>query len=387
MSKRTTVAFATAGAVAGVVGLGVLAMPAGAGPNPTLPEISAEQLVESVFKASPAALGGTVQVENNLGLPSGLPNMPAALSGDSRGQVWTDGQGRVRVSLPSSGGELSYVNDGSTSWLWDSADRSVRKSDNGAARARHDLPELADAEHQAELANPVSAAKQVVSAVQEYSTVAVDGTATVAGRSAYEVVLTPKPTERTLLREVRVAVDAELRLPLRFSVLANGTDQPVLQVGFSELTVGQQDPGLFQFSVPAGATVTEEGAEQDQQDQQKQQEQQRRHEQAPFQAFGSGWDTVLAGRMPAEALSGSPDAQDADAQDADGRDADGRDADARGQSPAALLKQVGKQVSGEWGQGVLVSTAVANALITDDGRVAVGAVPEQVLVETIGQLK
>ncbi len=91
--------------------------------------------------------------------------------------------------------------------------------------------------------------------------------------------------------------------------------------------------------------------------------------------------------MPAEALSGSPDAQDADAQDADGRDADGRDADARGQSPAALLKQVGKQVSGEWGQGVLVSTAVANALITDDGRVAVGAVPEQVLVETIGQLK
>ena len=58
-----------------------------------------------------------------------------------------------------------------------------------------------------------------------------------AGRDAYELVLTPAPTERTLLREVRVAVDAEKRMPLQLTVLAAGSTEPALQVGFTELNV------------------------------------------------------------------------------------------------------------------------------------------------------
>ena len=71
-------------------------------------------------------------------------------------------------------------------------------------------------------------------------TVAVDGTAEVAGRAAYQLVLTPLPTERTLLREVRVAVDAETRQPLQLTVLAQGSGEPALQVGFSETTARRQ---------------------------------------------------------------------------------------------------------------------------------------------------
>ena len=79
-----------------------------------------------------------------------------------------------------------------------------------------------------------------------------DGTAEVAGRPAYELVLTPKPTERTLLREVRIAVDAEKRMPLRLTVLANGSADPALQVGFTELAVRPAGPGAVHLHPAAG---------------------------------------------------------------------------------------------------------------------------------------
>ncbi|MBA3906768.1 MAG: outer membrane lipoprotein carrier protein LolA, partial [Pseudonocardiales bacterium] len=49
------------------------------------------------------------------------------------------------------------------------------------------------------------------------------------------------------------------------------------------------------------------------------------------------------------------------------------------------LAGLGTPVNGSWGKGRLISTAVANAIVTDDGRVAVGAVPEQVLSETLSR--
>ena len=68
-------------------------------------------------------------------------------------------------------------------------------------------------------------------------------------------MLTPLPTERTLLREVRVAVDAETRQPLQLTVLAQGSGEPALQVGFSEIAYGPQDASLFTFTPPPGTTV------------------------------------------------------------------------------------------------------------------------------------
>ena len=41
-------------------------------------------------------------------------------------------------------------------------------------------------------------------------------------------------------------------MPLRLTVLAAGLDRPALQVGFTDLTFGPQDPALFTFTPPAG---------------------------------------------------------------------------------------------------------------------------------------
>src|SRR5690606_39836504 len=92
-----------------------------------------------------------------------------------------------------------------------------------------------------------------VARLTEHSTITVDGTAMVADRPAYELVLPPQPTERTVLREVKVAVDAETRLPLRFEVMGNGSTEPIFSLGFTEFTVGAQPERPFEFTPPKDA--------------------------------------------------------------------------------------------------------------------------------------
>jgi hypothetical protein len=183
--------------------------------------------------------------------------------------------------------------------------------------------------------------------------VTVDGTGYVAGRPVYQLVLTPAPTERTLLREVRVAVDLVLRVPLQFTVLANGSADPALQIGFSDLNVGTQDPALFQFTPPEGVTVQRH-------DPSKNEPSPGRFEsgQGKIRTQGDGWDTVVLGQLP----RAGPDQQ---------------------RGPLAMVQQIGRPTSGPWGNGWVVQTAVVTVLVASDGRVAVGAVPQQVLDEAL----
>lgn len=371
--RRVTVVAAAVGVVAGVAGLGVLAMPAGAGPAPELPAVEAEALVESVLTAKPAAFGGAVSVSNDLGVP-GISGLPQLSDGDSKLRVWTDGAGRVRVQLPAGDSERTFVDDGQTGWLWDSADQQVTKLAHGELEE----PKLQlDPNAPQVPADPVAVAREAVAKIKEFSDVSVDGTARVADRPAYELVLTPKPTERTVLREVRVAVDSELRIPLRFEVLTNGTAAPAVQIGFSELTVGPQDAALFSFTPPPGAKVSEPELREPTAEEKALAE--GAFAEANPQVIGEGWDQVLAARIPADALKGVAERQAGREWE---RGRPDQDVDVQG-----LLKQLGKQVSGPWGSGTLITTRVGSALVADDGRVAAGAVPEQVLVEAIGQVK
>jgi outer membrane lipoprotein-sorting protein len=350
-SRRTALSFAAVGTVAGVAGLVLLASPAGAGEAPpALPAIGADQLVESVLTAEVPALSGSVELENNLGLP--IPGLPGSMGGDMGGdsgvRVYADGNGRGRLSVPDRHGETTVVNDGKTLWVWSSEDQSVLKVPNADGHGQPPETKVAD---------PATAARDLVDAMQADSTVDVDGTARVATRPVYQLVLTPKPTERTLLREVRVSVDSQTRVPLQLEVLANGQADPALKVGFTEFATGPQDPGLFRFTPPEGATVSEHEPGEE------------RGAKSPGQLFseldlktvGKGWDTVLTGKLPEGALSM---------------------AEAEG-GPGQLLGSIGKEVHGDFGTGWVISTKVGTALFTEDGRVAIGAVPQQVLTEAL----
>jgi outer membrane lipoprotein-sorting protein len=342
--RKATLGVAVAGVVAGAVALGLIAAPAGAGQSPVLPATTADALVQSVMTAQVPAMSGAVQIDNNLGLPA-IPGLPQAGDGKSQIRVWTDGNNRSRISVPSAGAEQTIVDDGTTLFAWDSSDRTVVEHS-----LKSDEHKAMDKARQQDL-DPATAAKDLVSAVRATSTVSVDGTDMVAGRSAYDLVLTPKPSERTLLREVRIAVDSQTRIPLRLTVLANNTDTPAVQVGFTSVDIGAQDPALFKFTVPAGATVSN-GDDTDQ------------HSAAIANAtapkiVGSSWDTVLVATLP-------------------------KSTGTEGDQALNLVRRFGTAVHGTWGSGWVISTDVGNALLTSDGRVAAGFVPQQVLIEALG---
>ncbi|GAA3064494.1 LolA family protein [Actinokineospora globicatena] len=351
--KRTALTVAAAGTAAGVAGLVLIASPAGANEAPpVLPPVSAEALVQSVIDADTPALAGAVELRNNIGLP--IPGLPAGSSDEELARVYTDGQGRGRIALKQGGGERTFVQDGTTTWLWNSADKSVTKY---TSEGKDDAEE--------KLADPATAARDLVELIKKDSTVTVDGTARVADRAAYQLVLTPKPTERTLLREVRIAIDAQTRVPLRLEVLANGQSDPALRIGFTEFSTGAQDPALFTFTPPPGAKVIE-----GKKDDTNKEEHEELFRSADLKVVGEGWDVVATGRVPAALLSAQiPQSGER-----------GGPLDA-----TSILKKLGKEVSGSFGTGYVISTKVGTALVTTDGRVAVGAVPQQVLVDALGQ--
>ncbi|AGM09430.1 DUF2092 domain-containing protein [Amycolatopsis keratiniphila] len=355
--KRKAITAAVVGTALGVGGLAVVAMPATAGDAPVLPQISAEELVQSTLNAKPSAFDGKVKVSNDLGLPqvgSTLPGV-SALDVDSA-QISTDGAGKSKVSLTEGSSQQTIVRNGQTVWEYSSKDNSATKVT---------IPDGLAKEHQEKSkdVDPATVASELLGKVRESSTIAVSGTASVANRSAYELVLTPKPTERTLLREIRVAIDDQTRLPLRVTVLANGTSSPALEVSFSEINFAAQPASNFEFTPPKGAKVTEKTAEVDPKNRELAEQ-----AKSDLKVVGDGWDTAITGKIPADAL-----AKAGQAKDEEGRQVD----------PKALLSRFAKPVSGAWGSGWLVTTKVGSGVLTDDGRYAVGAVPEQVLFEAL----
>lgn len=356
-SRKTALSFAAAGTAAGVVGLVLIATPAGAGEAPpALAPISAETLVQSVLDLKVPAFAGTVEVQNNLGLP--IPGMPSSQGDGKAAEVWSDGTGKARLAVPGRQSETTIVDDGTTVWVWNSEDRTVTK-------VPHD-ENVADKPLEGKFADPAQAAAELVTAMQEDSTVTVDGTARVADRPVYQLVLTPKPTEKTVLREIRVSVDSELRIPMSVEVLANGQADPALKVGFTKFSATQQDPSLFTFTPPAGATVTEKAVT----DEIHGQGVEEWIAQADLKTVGRGWDIVATGKVPADAL--------AEAEGMSGRS---------GQNMFALLGTIGREVHGDFGTGYVISASVGTAIITEDGKIAVGAVPEQVVIDAVKTVK
>lgn len=371
--------------------------PSAAPATAALPAISADQLISSIRQASPTALAGTVQLDFRLG----LPGTAGAEDNPRTARVWADGWDRQRISLPYPDGERTVVDDGATVWVWNSITRSVTTapaptssltlSTVTALPAMTGMPS-GPRQHGASrggqlMTNPVQAASAVLSMLRPDSIVRLDPDATVAHRAAYQLVLDPVPTERTLLREVRVAVDGQTRQPLEVSVLANGSAEPALRIGFTQVSFGPQDPALFEFTPPRGVQVRPAAAPPA-----------RGGAADPAGAppglvnaapswggqvdsavIGVGWDTVLVRQMHP---TGRPHCAAA-APSATGVASEGPPE----QPPAVgtVLAGASRPISGPWGHGQLVSSSIGNVVITSDGRMATGAVPAQVLIEALTQ--
>lgn len=348
-----------AAAVPAVVAAASLTSQAGAA---DLPDKSPEDVLAMLADHSVEAFSGSFAQASDLGLPA-LPGGLAGpggqggeeiaeavelLTGDHTGRVYVGGDA-ARLQVMDSFSERDLVRNGDEVWLYDSRDNSA---------VHLTLPDHAGypghpgagAPGAAPMPEEMAAKFVEVAGPSTELTVADD--VSVAGRDAYELVMTPR-TDGTLVGSVAIAVDGETGFPLRVTVEARGQEDPAFELAYTSFTLGEPDAARFEFTPPAGATVEEKSLPDAE------------GHWAPYPdatapsapagpmptVVGEDWESVVVLPTGAADLAADP-----------------------------MLAQVTKPVDG----GRLLSTALVNVLIADDGRVLVGSVPVERLQAVAG---
>ncbi|MFF8882586.1 LolA family protein [Streptomyces flaveolus] len=377
-AARYVVPVAVMGVAAATIGLVPALADSG---DPDLPEVTAQQLIEKIARSDVQQLSGTVRISTDLGLPdlgglesglmSGMSGGPGAGGGDEGSsadpsakltglltgthtlRVAADGPDRQKLSLLENAAEYSLIHDGKDVWGYDSKSNEVYHStaEAGAGRPAEKAP-----------TTPKDFTEQALKAVDDTTSVTVDGTAHVAGRDAYRLVIKPRQSGSTV-GAISVAVDAKTGMPLKFTLTPSSGGAAVVDAGFTQVSFAKPDASTFDFTPPKGAKVTEGD------------ETPKAPEQAPGQRHTTGGDL---------------------AEDLDGLEVIGEgwnsiatfDTGGQGLPTASaggdlggFLGSLGDQVKGDFGSGTVFKTRLVNALITDDGKVYAGAVTKDALVK------
>ncbi|MGZ4125553.1 MAG: LolA family protein [Actinomycetota bacterium] len=251
ISTRRRIGVGAIVAALAVAGFGVSNVRAD--PTPDLPSIAADQLLSSTLSAlaHPFTISGDVSTHLDLGIPQlpssfGGPVGPVAfVIGDQRFRVWRSPDG-LRVAHLLDLGEQDVVANATDAWYWDSSTMTaVHLALAPGATNAPAVPGSLDF---------LSIARRAIGAVAPYADLSVEGTAVVAGRPCYELVLTPT-SGISLVGRIAVAIDAQTRLPLRLQVFARGSDTSAIQGGFTSVSYDPIDPAMFTFAPPPGTTV------------------------------------------------------------------------------------------------------------------------------------
>ncbi|MFX4272629.1 LolA family protein [Propionibacteriaceae bacterium Y1685] len=337
---------------AAMIAVGAIALSPSAQADPALPPRTAEELVADVLAAEHDTYSGTVSTTSELGLPdlSGLGEgggiAQQLLTGSHTARVWADGADKQRLALPDGNAETVAIRNGDTGWLWSSAEQTATRLDTSESGQHTQKPS----------GTPAELARTVLAEVGKTSKVTTSSTSTVADRAAYDLVV--QPTQQgTKIDKVVIAIDGVTHLPLQVQVFGVGVAEPSIEVGFTDISFTRPDAKLFEFTPPPGATV------EDAPDHEKHGEPGTKGDDRSGKpgkdveptVTGDGWVTVAV-----TDLGENGDREDQQAQ------------------IDALLGQL-PEVSGSWGRGRLFEGPLFSAVITDDGRVAAGAVTPDLL--------
>ncbi|MFJ8947756.1 outer membrane lipoprotein carrier protein LolA [Streptomyces sp. NPDC102395] len=391
VGRRKAVRYVVPVTVVGVAAATIGLVPALADSgDPDLPKITAQQLIQKIAASDVQQLSGTVKITTDLGLPdlggleSGLLSGAAGKKGDGSSadpsakltelaagthtlRVAADGPDRQKLSLLENAAEYSVIHNGKDVWGYDSASNQVYHSTAEEGRDGDD----------AAPATPKDFADEALKAVDDTTSVTVDGTVRVAGRDAYKLLVKPKQSGSTV-GAISVAVDAKTGLPLKFTLTPAAGGAAVVDVGFTQVTFARPAASTFDFTPPKGAKVTE-GDEDGPAG---------LGDKAPGQPGKAPGHEGLPGKAPEEGLG----------RDLDGLNVlgegwtsiatfdTGGEGVPSGKTPEAgafggFLDSFGDKVTGKFGSGTVFSTRLINALVTDDGKVYVGAVTKDALVK------
>ncbi|WP_327115782.1 DUF2092 domain-containing protein [Streptomyces sp. NBC_01341] len=379
---RYIVPFAVAGVAAATIGL----VPAlAASGDPELPDITAQELIEKIAASDQEQLSGTMKISTDLGIPSlgGIASSfaPDAGGGDASAapesklmelasgthtlRVAADGPDRQRLSILGEGSEYSLVHNGDDVWGYDSESNEVyHAKSEGAERpgGKHKAPKGVPA-------TPKELAEEALAAADDTTSVSVDGTAQVAGRDAYQLLIKPKQSGSTI-GSVRVAVDSATGVPLKFTLATSSGGKAAVDAGFTKVDFSKPDASSFSFTPPKGAKVTEademkDGAGRNGAAGKAPKDLGALEGFKGLDVIGQGWNAVAEIDVPGGA----------------GLPAQGSGSGDMPAQAQQFLDALGDKVTGDFGSGTVFKTRLVNALMTDDGKVYVGAVTQDTLVK------
>ncbi|MFD4414392.1 MULTISPECIES: outer membrane lipoprotein carrier protein LolA [unclassified Streptomyces] len=371
-AARYVVPVAVVGVAAATIGLVPALADSG---DPSLPKITAQQLIEKIATSDVQQVSGTVKITTDLGLPdlggleSGLMSGAAKGDGGSSAdpqskllelasgthtlRVAADGPDKGKISLLDSAAEYSVIHNGNDVWAYDSKSNEVYhsmapKSEGTKEKAPKDVP-----------ATPKELADEALKSVDDTTSVTVDGTAHVAGRDAYKLLIKPKQSGSTV-GAISIAVDAKTGLPLKFTLTPTSGGAAVVDAGFTKVDFAKPAASTFDFTPPKGAKVTEgDSGDKASKDAPKSGDDLTKGLDG-LKTIGKGWNSIAEFDTGGKgAPSGSSGNSNVD----------------------GFLNSLGDHVTGKFGSGTVFSTRLVNALITDDGKVYAGAVTKDALVK------
>jgi outer membrane lipoprotein-sorting protein len=382
-------------AVVAVIAGGAALAPSLASATPSLPALTAQQLLSKVASSKVDAFSGTVNLTTNLGLPqlpdlSGSANPFSLLSGSHTLEVAANGPQQQRVALLDQLSEYDFVHNGTQFWTYDSEQNSVEYGTaSGDAKAKAQQEKKFKQQAGAMPTTPQAAAQQLLAAISPSATVSVGAPRTVAGRSAYLLVLTPKQ-QGSLIGQAEISVDSATGTALGIALYPVGSATPFLDLAFTSVSLSAPPASRFDFTPPKGATVTpfsQDGSSKSGSGKDAGGDGKGSSQSLDPQVLGTDWLSVLElhGVTPAEldaAVSGAGK-QAAQAQDGStSPNSDGGSGQLFSGGVSGYLNSFlggGTSVSGKFGSGKVYTTDIVSVLVTNDGRIFLGAVTPKVL--------
>jgi outer membrane lipoprotein-sorting protein len=371
--------------VVAVIAGGAALAPTLASATPSLPTLSAQQLLAKVAGSKVDAFSGTMSLSTDLGLPqlpdfSGTANPFSLLSGTHTLQVAADGPQRQRVALLDQLSEYDVIHNGTQLWTYDSETNSVEQGTDTGHAKQDQAKKAPDGQYPA--LTPQAAAQQLLGQLSPTTQVSVGSPRTVAGRSAYLLVLTPKQ-QGSLIGQAEISVDSATGTALGVALYPVGSSTALFEVSFTSVSLATPAASRFDFTPPKGATVTPLDGEQKAGTESGKPQQQG----LDPEVLGTSWLSVLELHNVnlndlQKAVSSAGSAAESQQGSNNSPESDGGSSQLLDGGMNGYLGSLlggGTSVSGKFGSGKVYTTNIISVLITNDGRVFLGAVTPKVL--------
>src|SRR3954470_7789046 len=221
-----------------------LATTSGSGQKPP-PKPLAQAVHDALTAPQVDGVTARIKFTNHLIDSSAIEGTTPLISG-ATGRLWASSDGKLRIELQSTGGDVQVVSDGKSFLVYDGSSNTAYTGQvpqhQGPPEKDHGPPSVA------QIAKGIGHARQRATVSGAIPT-------TVAGQSAYEVRVTPQ--HGGLVSGARLFWDAVHGVPLKVAVYARGNSTPVLALSATSISFGKVAASTFAISAPKGAHVVD----------------------------------------------------------------------------------------------------------------------------------